>query len=102
MAKRIRKYRLKYMIFHDAFWVTYLYTVFFAMLQFSQASMKTLWDGLNITLAIFATVLYIVFTIYMIYMGNKYKSFKNVDDGKKGKGAHEDKKIPRKFSFIRM
>ena len=74
IAKSIRRYRLKYMIFHDAFWVTFLYITFMALLQIRQASLSSLWDSVNIVLAIIVAILYLLFTISMIYLGNKYKN----------------------------
>ena len=76
IAKKIRRYRLKYMIFHDALWVTYLYTTFFALLQLTQASTKSLWDSVNAILAIIVLIFYIIMTILMVYLGNKYKNAK--------------------------
>ena len=36
-AKRVKKYRLRYDIIHDAFWITYIYVMFFAAYQFKKA-----------------------------------------------------------------
>lgn len=91
VAKSIHKHRLKYMIFHDAFWVTYLYATFMALLQFSQASTKTAWDSVNILLAAAVLILNVAFMVVMIYLGNKYKNH-----------SKEGKKIPTKLSFLKM
>ena len=65
------------MIFHDAFWVTYLYATYFALLQFTQASVGSIWDTINIGLAGIVLVLYLSFTVLMVYLGNKYKNAVN-------------------------
>ena len=77
ISRSIRKHRLKYMIFHDAFWVTYLYATYFALLQFTQASVGSIWDTINIGLAGIVLVLYLSFTVLMVYLGNKYKNAVN-------------------------
>lgn len=36
-AKRVKKYRLRFDIIHDAFWITYIYAMFFSAYQFKKA-----------------------------------------------------------------
>ena len=38
LFKKIRKYRMRYGIIHDAFWVCYLYAVFISLLQFKMGN----------------------------------------------------------------
>lgn len=86
-AKKIKKYRLKYGIINDAIWFVYLYAIFMAMLQFGQVSVKTTWDIINIVFAAIVFVLLLVYTVFMIYLGNKYKD--------------PSTKLPTKWSFLR-
>jgi hypothetical protein len=88
VAKKIKKYRLKYGILNDAIWFVYLYAVFMAMLQFSQASTKSTWDIINIVFASIVFVLLLGYTFFMIYLGNKYKD--------------PEKKVPTKWSFLKL
>ena len=87
-AKKIKKYRLRFMIFNDAIWFTYLYTFFIAVYQFRQASLETNWDIFNIVFASFVALLYFIYTIFIIYLGNKYKN--------------PETKLPKKWSFLKM
>jgi hypothetical protein len=85
-AKTIRKYRLKYHILHDAFWFTFLYAFFMAIYQFKQFSFNSTLDIINFIFAALITFVYFSFTVYIIYLGYKYRK--------------EEDKIPRKLSFI--
>lgn len=76
------------MIFNDAFWFTYLYTMFMALYQFRQASIATNWDIFNIVFASLVALLYLVYTIFIIYLGSKYKN--------------PETKVPKKWAFIKM
>jgi amino acid transporter len=64
---------LKYGILNDAIWFVYLYAMFMAMLQFTQASVSTTWDTINIVAAAIVFVFLLIYTGLMIYLGNKYK-----------------------------
>lgn len=85
-CKKIKKYRMKYGILNDGIWFVYLYAMFMAMLQFGQASVKTTWDTVNIVFAVIIFVLLLVYTVFMLYIGNKYKD--------------PTKKIPKKWAFL--
>ena len=61
------------MIFNDAIWFTYLYAMFIAVLQFRQASLATNWDIFNIVFASFVALFYFSYTIFILYLGKKYK-----------------------------
>lgn len=87
-AKKVKKYRLRYMIFNDAIWLTYLYAMFFALYQFTQASFERNWDIFNIVFAGIVALFFLIYTIFIIYIGNKYKD--------------PDTKLPRKYSFLKM
>ena len=76
------------MIFNDAIWFTYLYTMFIAAFQFKQASFKTNWDIFNVVFAAFVTLFYLSYTIFILYLGNRHKN--------------PEKKIPKKWSFLRL
>lgn len=78
---------MKYGILNDAIWFVYTYAVFMAMLQFGQASTKTTWDTVNIVFAAIVFVSLVVYTVLMIYLGNKYKD--------------PAKKLPTKWQFLR-
>lgn len=86
-AKKIKKYRLKYGIFNDAFWFVYSYAIFMAMLQFTQASLQTTWDTINI---VASALVFVVLNVYVVYIS--YISYKFRDPAKK---------IPTKWSFLR-
>jgi uncharacterized membrane protein len=87
IAKRIRKYRLKYHIIYDAFWFTYIYAMFFCIYQFRVGKTKDSTDIANLLFAVAIFSIYFCFMCYMIYLGNKHKN-------------PEVNKIPRKLSFI--
>lgn len=75
-AKRVRKYRLRFDIIHDAFWITYIYVMFFAAYQFKSAQFSSSIMIGNFFFASAIFVLYVVFTFYMIKLGNEYKETK--------------------------
>ena len=85
-AHRIRKYRLRYMIINDAFWFTYLFTVFMALLQFTQASFSSTWDIVNIAFASIVFLFFLVYTVFIMYLGNKFKN----------------SQPPKKYIFLKM
>jgi NhaP-type Na+/H+ or K+/H+ antiporter len=86
-AKKVKKYRLKYGIFNDTIWFVYLYAVFMALLQFTQASFTNSWDTVNMVVAVFIFIFMMVYTVLMIYLGNKFKDPKI--------------KVPTKWEFFR-
>lgn len=86
-AKKIKKYRLKYGIINDAIWFVYIYALFMAMMQFGQVSTSSTWDIINIVFAAIVFILLLVYTVFMIYLGNKYKD--------------PNTKLPTKWSFLR-
>lgn len=79
---------MKYSILNDAIWFTYLYALFMAMTQFKQASTTTIWDTINIVFSAIVFVFLIIYTIFIFYLGNKYKD--------------PTKKLPTKWSFLRL
>lgn len=85
-AQKIRKYRMKYMIFNDAFWFTYLFSFFMSVLQFTQASFEGTWNLVNFVFAAVVFLAFSIYTILMIYLSYKYK----------------DKNPPKKFAFLKM
>lgn len=73
LFKKIRKYRMRYGVVHDAFWVCYLYAVFISMLQFKMGDFSSTNAILNMMLAISTFILFFAFTIIMFYLGLKYR-----------------------------
>jgi Trk-type K+ transport system membrane component len=74
VAKKIRKYRLKYHIIHDAFWFTYMYAMYFAIYQFRVGKLDNSTNIINLLFAVAIFVIYFSFMCYMIYLGNKFKN----------------------------
>ena len=88
LFKSIRKTRMKYGIIHDAFWVTFLYAVFFSLLQFKLGSFSTTNGILNMLLSIVIFILFSAFTVYLLFLGHKYR--------------HTPDKIPKKHAFLML
>ena len=86
-AKKVRKYRLKFGIINDAFWITFIYGMFFAIYQFKKAEFGSPVLVGNFFFACVVFVLYMVFTVYLVKLANQYK----------GKTQEE---ISKKFRFI--
>ena len=86
LFKKIRKYRMRYGLIHDAFWVCYLYVVFISVLQFKMGDFSSTNAILNMMLAIITFLIFLSFTIVVVYLGIKYR--------------HTPDKIPRKYSFL--
>ena len=86
-AKRVRKYRLRFGIINDAFWITFMYAIFFAMYHFKNAKFDTSMLVGNFFFACVVFVLYIIFAIYMVKIASQFK-------GKK------QEEIPKKMLFI--
>lgn len=72
LFKKIRKYRMKYSIVHDAFWITYPYAILISLLQFKFGSFNGTLGIINIFLAIVTFFLYIMFALFVFYLGKKY------------------------------
>ena len=72
LFKKIRKNRMKYSIIHDAFWVTYPYAILISLLQFKFGSFNGTLNIVNIFLAIITFLLYVVFALFVFYLGKKY------------------------------
>lgn len=77
---------MRFMIINDAFWFTYIYAFFIAILQFTQASFDGTWHIVNFSLALIVALSFVVYTIVVSYFGYKFKS----------------KKPPSKFAFLYM
>ena len=88
LFKKIRKYRMRYSIIHDAFWVCYLYAVFISLLQFKMGDFSSTNAILNMMLSILVLTVFVAFTGLVIYLGVKYR--------------HKVDKIPKKYSFLMM
>ena len=73
LFKKIRKYRMRYGIIHDAFWVCYLYAVFISLLQFKMGDFSSTNGILNMMLAIITFIIFAVFTVLVVYLGVKYR-----------------------------
>jgi hypothetical protein len=86
-AKRARKYRLRFGILNDAFWITYIYAVFFAIYQFKNASFGSGLMVGNFFFSCIVFVLYLIFTVYMVKLASQYK-------------AKSQEEIPKKLRFI--
>ena len=86
-AKKIKKYRLRYQLLHDIFWITSIYGLFFAMYQFRVMNFNSTMDGVNVLFAMSILVVYSGFIFYVIRLGFKYRKLK-VDE------------IPRRMLFI--
>ncbi len=76
LAKSFFKNRVKYSLVHDVFWITFLYSVFFAMYQIKVAIFSSVADVFNFIFAMVVLIVYTGFAIYMIKLGNKYKLVK--------------------------
>lgn len=87
-AKKIKKYRLKFGLFNDIIWFVYIYAMFMSVLQFTQASVQDTWNTINIVFATLVFVFLMIYTVFLIYLGNKYKD--------------PTKKLPTKWSFLRQ
>lgn len=59
-----------------------------SVLQFTQASVSDTWNTINIVFAVLVFIFLIAYTVFMIYLGNKYKD--------------PQKKLPTKWSFLRQ
>lgn len=86
-AKRVKKYRMRFSLINDAFWITFIYAMFFAIYQLKKPTLGSSLNIGNFFFAMVVLVLYLIFTVYMIRLGSQFK----------GKKADE---IPKKFSFI--
>ena len=73
LFKKIRKYRMRYGIIHDAFWVCYLYAVFISLLQFKMGDFSSTNGILNMMLAIITFIIFAAFTVLVVYLGVKYR-----------------------------
>ena len=73
LFKKIRKYRMRYGIIHDAFWVCYLYAVFISLLQFKMGDFSSTNGILNMMLAIITFIIFASFTVLVVYLGVKYR-----------------------------
>ena len=88
LFKKVRKYRMRYGIIHDAFWICYLYAVFISLLQFKMGNFSSTNGILNMMLAIITFLLFFVFTVIVVYLGVKYRA--------------KPEKIPKKYAFLMM
>jgi hypothetical protein len=82
----IYRARIRYAFVNDIFWITYLYTVFFAMFQFKYTTTNNVWQIINIVLVALTLVLFVGYTGFMLYLGFKYR--KDVTE------------IPKKYAFL--
>ena len=71
--KHIRKYRMRYGIIHDAFWISYLYALFISLLQFKVGGFGSALAIINMLLAIVTFGILTAFTAFIIYLGYKYR-----------------------------
>jgi hypothetical protein len=71
--KHIRKYRMRYGIIHDAFWICYLYALFISLLQFKVGGFGSTMAIVNMLLAIVTFGILTAFTGFLIYLGYKYR-----------------------------
>jgi len=86
--KKIRKYRMKYSIVHDAIWVTYPYAIFISFLQLKFGSFNGTLNIINVFLAIITIILYVLFALFVFYLSKKY--------------SKDPEKIPQKYNFIML
>jgi hypothetical protein len=75
-AKRARKYRLRFGIVNDAFWITFIYAMFFAIYQIKNANFNSSMMVGNFFFAYVVFVLYILFVLYIIKLANRFKDKK--------------------------
>lgn len=75
LFKKIRKYRMKYGIIHDAFWISFPYGMLISLLQFKFASFSggSLYI-LNMLLAISTFLILNAFFAFVVYQGYKYRN----------------------------
>lgn len=66
--------RIRISIINDAFWITYLYTCFFAMFQFKYTETSSPWQIVNIVFCSLTLLLYICYTMFMLYLGFSYRT----------------------------
>ena len=88
LFKKIRKYRMRFGIIHDAFWGTYLYAVFISLLQFKMGNFSSTNNILNMMLAIITFLIFMVFTCLVVYLGVKYRKAGD--------------KVPKKYAFLML
>jgi hypothetical protein len=65
--------RIKYSIINDAFWLTFTYAMFFAMFQFRYTATSSLWQTINLLFAALTIAIFISYTLFMMYLGQKYR-----------------------------
>lgn len=87
-AKKVMKHRFKLHILHDIFWITFIYAFYFALYQMRMVSFSSSKDMINFFFAMVVLIGYLVMTIYITRLGNKYKDTKFED-------------IPRRLNWIR-
>lgn len=75
-AKRTKKYRLRYGIINDAFWITYIFAMYFAMYQFKEASFESSILVGNFFFACVVFLLYLVFTVFIVRIASQNKGKK--------------------------
>lgn len=88
LFKRVRKYRVKYGLIHDALWVVYPYAVFISLLQFKMGGIGSSSAMLNLALAAITFIILNGFAFYVLRLAHRYRESPG--------------KIPKKFAFIQL
>lgn len=73
ISKKIIKHRFRLHVLHDVFWVTFIYTLFFALYQIKVVSFSTAKDIVNFFFAMVVLIVYVGVAGYILKLGNKYK-----------------------------
>lgn len=88
LFKRVRKYRVRYGLIHDALWIVYPYAVFISLLQFKMGGVGSSSAMLNIALASITFIGLNGFAFYVLRLAYRYRETPG--------------KIPKKFAFIQL
>jgi len=86
LCEVVYKDRVRFSFLNDTFWITFLYTVFFAMFQFKYTTTSNVWQIINLVFCSLTLALFASYMIFMLYLGFKYR--KDVTE------------VPKKYSFL--
>lgn len=65
--------RIRFAFLNDIFWITFLYTVFFAMFQFKYTTTGNVWQIINLIFCSLTLALFVAYTAFMLYLGFKHR-----------------------------
>jgi hypothetical protein len=85
-CEEVYRERIRFALLNDTFWITFLYTVFFAMFQFKSTDTTASWMVGNLVFAALTICVYLGYTIFTLYIGFKYRN--------------DVKEVPKKYGFL--